>query len=90
MTTSKWFVILRDFVLLAVGVFGILHQEITGQANPLLLATYTTLLGIPGAANALSILLRNNGNGGSGQSGSQQREHSVGSEPSSRRRPDDE
>lgn len=64
MLTPKWFVILRDVALLAVGVFGLLHQELTGQANPLLLGVYTTLLGIPGAASAIA-LLRSTGNGGS-------------------------
>lgn len=65
MSTPKWFVVLRDLALLAVGIFGILHQEITGEASPLLLAVYTTLLGIPGAANALAILKGTTGGGGS-------------------------
>jgi uncharacterized membrane protein HdeD (DUF308 family) len=61
--TPRWLVVLRDVVLLLVGVFGILHQEITGQANPLLLGVYTTLLGIPGATSALA-LLKGTGSGG--------------------------
>lgn len=68
MTTSTWFAVLRDVTLLALGVFGILHQELTGQANPALLAVYTALLGIPGAANVIAII--RNGNGGSGPSSS--------------------
>jgi len=60
--TPKWFVILRDVTLLVVGVFGLLHQELTGQANPYLLGVYTTLLGIPGAANAIA-LLKSTGSG---------------------------
>lgn len=56
MATSKWFIILRDLLLLGLGVFGILHQELTGNANALLLAVYTTLLGIPGAANLYAIV----------------------------------
>lgn len=54
--SPRWFVILRDLSCLIVGLVGILHQEFTGTADPLLLATYTTLLGIPGAANVLAIL----------------------------------
>lgn len=54
--SPRWFVILRDLSCLIVGLIGILHQEFTGTADPLLLATYTTLLGIPGAANVLAIL----------------------------------
>jgi hypothetical protein len=54
--SPRWFVILRDLSLLVTGVIGILHQEFTGQASPLLLAVYTSLLGIPGAANVIAIL----------------------------------
>lgn len=54
--TPRWFVVFRDLLLLGLGVFGILHQELTGQPEPALLVVYTTLLGIPGAANVLSIL----------------------------------
>lgn len=54
--TPKWFVVLRDLSLLGVGIFGLLHQELTGQANPALLLVYTTILGIPGATNILAIL----------------------------------
>jgi hypothetical protein len=54
--TPRWLGILRDLVCLAAGITGIMHQEFSGQASPLLLAVYTSLLGIPGAANALAIL----------------------------------
>lgn len=65
--TQKWLVVLRDLLLLAVGIFGLLHQEITGEANPWLLAVYTAILGVPGAANILSIL-KSTGSGESLQS----------------------
>lgn len=85
--TPRWFSILRDLALLVVGLVGILHQEFTGQANPLLLATYTTLLGIPGAANVIAIL-RGTG-GGTPPSPSPPPASSAESSPSSRRSVDD-
>jgi hypothetical protein len=36
-------------VLLAVGTFGIVHQEITGHFNLPSLGLYATAIGIPGA-----------------------------------------
>lgn len=64
--SPKWFVVLRDLLLLGVGIFGLLHQELTGQANPALLLVYTTILGIPGAANLIAIL-RSTGPTGDGE-----------------------
>ena len=81
MWSPRWFVILRDLSCLVVGLVGILHQEFTGQASPLLLATYTTLLGVPGAANVLAILKGTGG--GSSPSPSQQPASSPASPPSS-------
>jgi hypothetical protein len=45
--------VVRDLVLLAVGSFGVVHEELTGSASVPLLVVYTTMLGIPGAAGAL-------------------------------------
>lgn len=80
--TPRWFVILRDLSCLAVGLIGILHQEFTGTASPVLLATYTTLLGIPGAANVIAIL--KGSGGGTPRSGARSPESSAESAPSSR------
>jgi hypothetical protein len=80
--TPKWLPILRDLVLLAVGVVGIMHQEFSGQESPILLAVYTTLLGIPGAANVLAIIKTQVG--GSGQSSSLPPASSAASSPLSK------
>lgn len=45
----------RDLLCLAAGVFGIVHQELTGQIRPELLIVYTTLLGIPGAVGLIQL-----------------------------------
>lgn len=47
--------VIRDVLCLAVGVFGILHQEITGSVQGELLLVYTALLGIPGAIGLLQL-----------------------------------
>jgi hypothetical protein len=52
------FKVCRDFGLLFLGIGGIIHQEWTGRPLPALLAVYTTLLGIPGAAALLALLKR--------------------------------
>lgn len=41
---------------LALGVFGVLHQEITGRVNLDLLAVYTVLLGLPGAVGVIHLV----------------------------------
>jgi hypothetical protein len=48
--------VIRDLVLLAVGVFGIIHQEITGHVNLDLLVLYGALIGTPGAVGAVQLL----------------------------------
>lgn len=49
--------VLRDLGCIAVGVYGVLHQEVTGHVNGELLAVYTTLLGVPGAIGLAQLLL---------------------------------
>jgi hypothetical protein len=46
----------RDIALTLIGIAGILHQELVGPVKPELLIVYTTLLGIPGAANMIGLL----------------------------------
>lgn len=48
--------VLRDLVLLAIGSFGILYQLLTGHTDPMLLVVFTSMLGIPGVANAFWLL----------------------------------
>jgi hypothetical protein len=45
----------RDVALTLIGIAGILHQELVGPVKPELLIVYTTLLGIPGAANLIGL-----------------------------------
>jgi uncharacterized membrane protein YuzA (DUF378 family) len=47
--------ILRDLGCWAVGIFGVLHQELTGKVNAELLLVYLALLGIPGAVALLQL-----------------------------------
>jgi len=70
---QKWSVILRDIAIWVTGIFGLLHQELTGQVNPWLLGTYTTILGVPGAASLVAVL-KDSGGGGSSQLAHQQEE----------------
>jgi hypothetical protein len=51
-----WLTVLRDLLLLGVGIFGILYQLVTGKTDPALLVVFTTMLGIPGVANVLWLL----------------------------------
>lgn len=53
---NRWFPVMRDVVLLTGGVLGIAFQTLTGDVNPLLLAVFTTMLGIPGVTNGLWLL----------------------------------
>jgi hypothetical protein len=50
------FTVTRDLVLLGLGVFGILHQELTGHVSPELLLVYSGLLGTPGAIGLVTLL----------------------------------
>lgn len=49
-------VVIRDLVLLGVGSFGIVYQQISGVINVPLLAVYTAMVGVPGAAGVLKLL----------------------------------
>ena len=48
--------VVRDLTCLAVGVFGVIHQELSGRVNPELLVVYTALLGLPGAISVLQLV----------------------------------
>lgn len=62
--------VLRDVSFLALGVGGILHQEISGQTSVPLLVVYTTLLGVPATLNG-AWLLRKSGTDSSPSSSQQ-------------------
>lgn len=49
-------VVVRDLVLLGVGSWGIVYQQLQGVINVPLLAIYTVLVGVPGAAGVLKLL----------------------------------
>ena len=48
--------LVRDLVLLAVGAFGIVHEELTATANPYLLSVYVLIVGAPAAAHLSRLL----------------------------------
>lgn len=50
--------VVRDLTLLGVGSFGILYQQLTGAVNVPLLALYTAMVGVPGAARVVQLLAR--------------------------------
>lgn len=50
------FTVLRDVILLGVGVLGILHQEFTGKVHPELLLVYSALFGVPGTIGLVQLL----------------------------------
>lgn len=64
----------RDLALFVIGAGGIIHQEVTNQVKPELLAVYTVLLGIPGAIGLAS--LRRGAQDQAGQPESQSRSQS--------------
>lgn len=53
---STLVVVIRDLVLLGVGSWGIVYQQLSGVINVPLLAIYTILVGVPGAAGVLKLL----------------------------------
>ena len=46
----------KDLGLIALGMWGIWHQEHTGEVRGELLIVYTVILGIPTATNVLALL----------------------------------
>lgn len=61
MKLRKVLVLLRDLAPLVLGIFGVLHQEITGRVNLDLLGLYTLLLGTPGAIAVVHLVRGNEG-----------------------------
>lgn len=53
---STLVVVVRDLVLLGVGSWGIVYQQLSGMVNVPLLAIYTVMVGVPGAAGVLKLL----------------------------------
>lgn len=51
-------VVIRDLVLLGVGSFGILYQQLSGAISVPLLMLYTAMVGVPGAAGVMRLLAR--------------------------------
>lgn len=51
-------VVVRDLVLLGVGSFGILFQQLTGVIHVPLLVLYTAMVGVPGAAGVMRMVAR--------------------------------
>lgn len=49
------FTVVRDTLLLGVGIFGILYQQITGRTNLELLIVYLVVMQIPGALGLLHL-----------------------------------
>ncbi len=52
---TKWLNIIRDLVSLAVGTFGLVYSQVTGQTSVELVVVYAALLGVPGVLNLLEI-----------------------------------
>lgn len=55
MKLQAFVTVARDLVLLGIGTFGILHQEITGHVNLDLLVLYGVMVGVPGAAALVQV-----------------------------------
>jgi hypothetical protein len=49
--------VVRDVLCLAVGLGGIIHQEVTGHVSPELLIMYAVLIGTPGTLALVSLRL---------------------------------
>jgi hypothetical protein len=55
MSVQGWNVA-RDAVTFAVGIGGIVYQQLTGQVDVALLAVFTGMVGVPGVTNLLSLI----------------------------------
>ncbi len=47
--------IISDFLCLAVGLGGVIHQEVIGKVSPELLIVYLVLIGTPGTLGLVSL-----------------------------------
>ena len=64
----KWLSVIRDLISMAVGAFGLIHSQITGQSSTELLIVYTALLGYPGLFQIIELKKKggsDSSNGGS-------------------------
>lgn len=51
-TPPTWFKVLRDLVCLAVGGWGVIHEELSGHPSPTVLAVYAVMMVSPGVLAA--------------------------------------
>ena len=49
---------LKDLGLYVLGFAGIVYQTLSGHVEPLLLATFILMAGVPGAENLISVIQR--------------------------------
>lgn len=64
----KWLSVVRDLISIAVGAFGLIHSQLTGQSSTELLIVYTALLGYPGLFQIIELKKKggsDSSNGGS-------------------------
>ena len=52
---TKWLNIIKDFVILGVAAFGLIHSQLTGMSSPVLIGVYAALMGVPGVTNLLEL-----------------------------------
>lgn len=48
------FVVVKDALLLGVGLGGIVYQTVTGDVNPILTGVFMAMLGLPGVSGVIS------------------------------------
>lgn len=67
-TDDRTFARVRDYLFLAVGLGGLVYQQLTSNSDGLLIAAYLTLLGFPTVTSVAS-LLRSSGTSSPSPSG---------------------
>lgn len=56
MNAERKIAIIRDQVLFLGGLAGIGYQQLTGNVSTVLLIVFTTMIGLPGLTNVISLL----------------------------------
>lgn len=66
--TPPWVIVLRDLASLAIGVWGVIHEELSGKADLGRLGFFAVLMVAPGVLAGVWLALQQSGTDGPGQS----------------------
>jgi hypothetical protein len=66
--TPPWVIVLRDMVCLAIGVWGVIHEELSGKADLGRLGFFAVLMVAPGVLAGVWLAIQQSGTAGPGPS----------------------